>query len=145
MDTDLLAFTQRLTRLRAAHPALRRHLLTAGDLTCHDPSGRALSAADWAVGYAKTLVVLLDGQAQPEADQQGRPRADDELLLALDSWWQPVEITPPDLGGTAHWQVELDTFELSGAAAPEVGRSLTIRPRSLLLLRSRPVPLRLTR
>ena len=138
-DHDLLAFTQKLLRLRAEHPALRAHDLTAGDATFHAPDGRVLTAADWSVGYAKTLVVLLDGQAAAEPDERGRVTMDDELLLALNGWWEPVEITPPDLGGTAHWRVELDTFDASSDGA-EVQGSVNIRPRTLMLLRSAAVP-----
>lgn len=69
---------------------------------------------------------------------------DDDLLVVINGWWEPLDFTLPDVGAPRAWQKELDTFDgtIDGTAGSPPGQALaagavlTVGPRSLILLRS---------
>src|SRR6202021_4333151 len=92
-DWEHLALTQRLIASRRAHPVFRRRRFFQGhplrrsgatsgdreqlpDIEWFRPDGAVMSDADWAVGYAKSLGVFLNGRAIPDPDVHGRPVVD---------------------------------------------------------------------
>ena len=83
--TALLAFTRRLTKLRARHPAFRRRRFFAGDakhggesslgdIAWFQPDGSHMDEKSWQDGRAQELMVFLNGGAIPESDTRGRAR-----------------------------------------------------------------------
>ncbi len=129
VDQELLTFTTGLVALRRAHPALRRRrYLTgavAGEVGWFTPAGMPMTADDWNDPLARALAVVLDGDGEPDRDADGLPLVDDDLLLLVNGWWEPLPFTlPPPPGsssaatgdgaravpaGAAGWRVELDT------------------------------------
>jgi isoamylase len=135
VDGELLEFTRRLLRFRAAHPALRRRrYLTPDDMRWYTPGGAPMGDADWA--WSRVVVAHVDGRVAPDLDERGRPELDDDLLIAVNGWWEPVEVTVPAVGRPAHWMLELDTYGPSPVGTTVAGESFPLRPRSLVLLRS---------
>ena len=135
VDTELLDFTRRLIAFRKAHPALRRRrYLTPADMRWYTPAGAPMTDADWA--WSRIVVAHVDGRAAPDLDERGRPELDDDLLLAVNGWWEPVEFTVPAIGRPAHWMLEFDTFGPSPVGTTVAGESVPLRPRSVVLLRS---------
>jgi hypothetical protein len=65
---------------------------------------------------------------------------DDDLLLIVNGWWEQLSFTLPDVGSPRTWIRELDTYAglvaAEAAAGAQVGPTLTLGPRSLVLLRS---------
>jgi isoamylase len=140
VDGDLLAFTRRLTALRRSHPALRRRrYLTgaqAGELGWYTPAGTPMTDAEWTDPEARSFAVYVNGAAEPDHDDQGRPLLDDDLLLLVNGWWQALDFTLPDLP-TGAWRRDLDTADPSvEAEAVPPGATVTVGPRSLVLLTS---------
>jgi isoamylase len=132
VDTDLLAYTIRLLALRKKHAALRRSVFAdAAALRWFTPGGAEMTADDWAAPYGKAVVALLEGHNGAELDAQGRPKLDDDLLIAFNSWWEPVEVTI-DVAGT--WSVEVDSYDPTNTGV--VGTSFALQPRSVVLLSS---------
>ena len=101
-----------LVALRRAHPALRRRrYLTgavAGEVGWFTPAGTPMTADDWNDPLARALAVVLDGDGEPDRDADGLPLVDDDLLLLVNGWWEPLRSPcrrlrglPPPRPGTA--------------------------------------------
>jgi isoamylase len=123
--------------LRHAHPVLRRRsFATARDLGWYTPAGTPMTEGDWQWPGARTVAVHLDGTAAPDLDHRGRPLPDDDLLILVNAWWEPVAFSLPDVGRPADWQVELDTDDPQRTTAVSGGDPVTVGPRSLTVLRA---------
>jgi glycogen operon protein len=145
-DRRLLAFVQRLTRLRRGHEAFRRSRF--GDAVSDGvpvgpgvgwftPSGAPMDASAWADDSAHALTLFLDGSRLPNLRSDGTREVDDSFLLFLNAYWEtlafqlPGDATLPRDG----WSVELDTSEdIAPAPEPIVG-TRAVAGRSLVLVR----------
>ncbi len=143
-DTGLTAFTRRLVALRRAHPVFRQpRFRTEGG----SPRGRRLGL-DWftpngdplpdpAPGGAVTVTVHLDGSVLAAFDPVGVRVVDDDFLLLVNAWWEPLAMTlPAHLAGP--WTPVLDATTTDGVPADGMtaGVAVTVGPRSALLLRT---------
>ena len=145
-DAELLAFTSALIAARRRHPVLRRRRYASGarreDIEWFTPAGLAMNDSDWNAGWTRSLVAYLDGTRDADRDDRGRPILDDDLLLVVNGWWEPLPFTLPDVGTPRAWHREVDTFsgEVAaggGEAKLAAGAILVVEPRSLVLLRSK--------
>ncbi len=97
---DTLAFTRQLVALRKAHPVFRRRRFLAGaagaaELGWFTPAGTAMTSNDWADGSALAVAVYLDGSDEPDRAADGSPMVDDDFLVLVNAWWQPLGFTVP--------------------------------------------------
>ena len=144
VDQELLVFTRELIASRRRHHVLRRRRFASGmdrnDIEWFTPAGSAMTDSDWSAGWARTVVAYFDGIRDADRDQRGVTMLDDDLLVVINGWWEPLDITLPDVGSPRSWQLELDTFEgtVGGPAAGALagGATLTVGPRSLVLLKA---------
>jgi isoamylase len=142
-DTGLLAFTQHLVALRGSHPVFRRHRFLTGieaaELGWFTPAGTPMTQAGWADGDALALGVYLDGSDAPDTGPDGQPMLDDDFLVLVNAWWEPLSFTiPPTRPGQA-WQLEIDSYDPPGAwgtPRTRAGDHVTAGPRSVLVLRA---------
>jgi glycogen operon protein len=144
IDKDLLAFTRELIATRRRHPALRRRRFASGalsdDIEWFTPTGAAMTNSDWTAGWTRSVVAYLDGTRDADRDDHGRPILDDDLLLLVNGWWEPLTFTLPDLGSAQVWIREVDTYRgetTSGVTELVAGAKLVVEPRSLVLLTAR--------
>ncbi|GAB3762926.1 glycogen debranching protein GlgX [Microlunatus parietis] len=125
---DLLDFTAGLIALRKAHPVFRRRRFLAGGASAADgaepgeiswlkPDGHPMDDADWNAGFARSLMVFLNGDAIPEPDTMGRPVTDDRFLLLFNAHSEPIDFVLPGDAYGAAWTVQLDSS--SGFAEPD--------------------------
>ena len=153
LDDDeqaLLEFTQSLIALRQDHPVFRRRRFffgdaahggasELGDIVWFAPHGDEMDELDWRNGYARTVMVFLNGAAIPEPDALGRPVIDDHFLLLFNAHSEPVNFTvPPQIYG-ASWTVELDTTQavIEPDEDPwEPGKVHPVPGRSIMVLRA---------
>ncbi len=146
-DTDLLAFTRRLIALRARHPVFRRRRFLTGadakELGWFTPDGAAMTDADWNDASALAVAIYLDGSDSPDRAADGTFLADDDFLIVVNAWWDPLTFTIPvtraPRDGAQPWNVEVSTDD--GAAPPGqatvcTGGQLTAGPRSVTVLRA---------
>ncbi|MGO9293382.1 MAG: glycogen debranching protein GlgX [Streptosporangiaceae bacterium] len=143
-DTGLLNFTRRLIALRRGHPVFRRRRFLAGaqaaQLRWFIPAGTEMTAADWSNATALAITLYLDGSDDPDEAADGTLLVDDDFLVMVNAWWEPLEFTVPATRPEAAWQVVVDTFDPAapgGPAAPAAWRAgdpITIGPRSLAVL-----------
>jgi len=143
-DADLLAFTSRLVALRHRHHVLRRRRYVTGamhgDIQWFTPAGSAMTDSDWRAGWVRSVVAYFDGVRDADRDESGRPLLDDDLLLLINGWSEPLAFTLPDVGSPREWEYELDTFSglfgVAGGSGGAAGATITVGPRSVVLLRA---------
>ena len=116
---DLLAYMSAVIAMRLNHPVFRRRRFFAGDamhggeselgdIEWFKPDGSHMDEADWNSGFARSLMVFLNGDAIPEPDRLGRRITDDHFLLMFNSHWDPIKFTVPPVRFGDKWRVRLD-------------------------------------
>jgi isoamylase len=141
-DAGLLSFTQKLVSFRRSHPVFRRHRFLTGieatELGWYTPAGTPMTQGDWADGNALALGVYLDGSDDPDTGPDGRPLLDDDFLVLVNAWWEPLAFTVPAARAGQTWHTDIDSFDPAGAGiAPQrqAGDRVTVGPRSVVVLR----------
>ncbi|MEU4287353.1 glycogen debranching protein GlgX [Kribbella sp. NPDC026596] len=141
-DAELIAFTKNLIALRRAHPVFRRRRFLTGvaaeELRWFTPSGTEMKPADWDFPGARSLALYLDGADNPDRDADGTPLVDDDFLLLLNGWWEPLDFVVPPTEPGETWELEFDTYQPDDTVPdPKLasGNTLTVHPRSIILLR----------
>jgi isoamylase len=144
-----LEFVRRLVWLQRGQPALRRRKFFQGrplrgsgvrDIVWLGPSGKEMTDADWNQGHARSLAVLLPGDAIDEIDDLGERIIGDTLLLLFNAHHEPVPFRLSRLPEGRVWQRLLDTADLDlkrGFAGR--GRYVALG-RSVAVLRQAPAP-----
>jgi isoamylase len=137
VDTELLAYTRRLLSLRRAHPAFRRRRFVRGarpgEVDWFTPAGQPMTAERWQDPLARSVTAFIDGSRDPDRDAHGRPLLDDDLLLLINGYWEPLDFTLPLMD--ARWRLALDTAHPTAPEAPvPPGTPVTVGAWSLLLL-----------
>ncbi|HET8600538.1 MAG TPA: glycogen debranching protein GlgX, partial [Segeticoccus sp.] len=152
LDEDeqaLLTFTTKLIALRLEHPAFHRRRFFAGDaahggasslgdIEWFAPNAEEMDELDWRNGYARTIMVFLNGKAIPEPDIRGREVTDDDFLLLFNAHSEPVEFTLPPVEYAVSWVVEIDTSANAPADEDQVwepGSVHAVPGRSIVVLR----------
>ena len=76
--------------------------------------------ADWADPGARALAIYLDGSDDPDRADDGTPLLDDDFLVLVNSWWEPLGFALPATRPGAQWHAEIDSYD--PAAPVEVSR-----------------------
>ncbi len=116
---DLLAYTSAVIALRLKHPVFRRRRFFVGDakhggeselgdIEWFKPDGSEMDEADWNSGFARSLMVFLNGDAIPEPDPTGRRITDDHFLLMFNAHFDPIKFTVPPVRFGDKWRVRVD-------------------------------------
>jgi isoamylase len=140
VDAELLEFTKRLIAFRRAHPVFRRRRFLAGaeasELRWFTPGGTEMTAADWTDPSALALALYLNGFDDPDRAADGRWLLDDDFLVLVNAWWEPLEFVLPGTRAQAAWHADIDTYDpaASSATASRAGDRVTVRPRSIVVL-----------
>ncbi len=142
---DLLDFTCELIALRREHPVFRRRRFFSGelggqrDISWLTPAGTEMTEADWRASYARSLAVLLNGEAITEPGPRGETITDQSFLLLFNANDQPVTFTLPGAEVAPGWDLVVDTASASPAPqalAPASTRELPGRAVVVLQARS---------
>ena len=119
-------------------PYARAVRVEAAELGWFTPAGTPMTQADWADRDALALGVYLDGSDAPDTGPDGQPLLDDDFLVLVNAWWEPLEFTVGDCLPGLAWRAEIDTFDpaaAAGAVRCRAGDRVTVGPRSVLVLR----------
>ncbi|MBK6006996.1 glycogen debranching protein GlgX [Ramlibacter ginsenosidimutans] len=144
MDRALLAFTERLIRIRKRHPALHRQKFFSGrpirgtdiqDVMWYRHDGQLMADEDWQNPHTQSLAMFLAGNGLKETDRQGRRLEDDHLLLMLSASHEDLEFTLPELQGCTHWELLLDTSDDDASETRPAGDKTLLPGRTLKLYR----------
>jgi len=141
-DTGLLEFTRRLIALRREHPVFRRNRFLAGaeaaELRWFTPAGRYMEAGNWSDPDALAIALYLDGSDAPDRAADGTWLIDDDFMVLVNAWWEPLDFTLPETRPQAQWQQDIDTFDpvRAGSAATrlQAGDQIAVGPRSVVVL-----------
>ncbi|EWC61874.1 Glycogen debranching enzyme [Actinokineospora spheciospongiae] len=145
---DLLAFTRRLTALRAESPALRQPHFFDGrptrsgepDLVWFRADGEVMTDEDWFDEGNRTLGMWIDGSECLSRNREGELVADDSWLLLLHSGPDAVEFTLPSQRYGECFVPVLDSGTPRGVPAAvdplSPGKAMVLTGRTLLLLRA---------
>ena len=151
----LLAFTSAAIALRKAHPVLRRRRFFAGDASHGGqsdlgdiewlrPDGTLMDDSDWSTGFAKSVMVFLNGDAIPESDDMGRRVSDDHFLLMFNGSGDPLTFHVPEAAFGDHWLLQLETAD--GTIGPvadqgwDAGTEHEVAAHSMVVLSTAVVP-----
>jgi glycogen operon protein len=142
-DTRLKDFTKQLIALRKAHPVFRRRRFLSGaeasELRWYTPAGTAMTAADWPGENALAIALYLDGSDDPDRAVDGTRLLDDDFLVLVNAWWEPLGFVLPPTRPGAQWQAEIDSYDPAAparAAQRSAGDQVTVGPRSVAVLRA---------
>ncbi|HET9079758.1 MAG TPA: glycogen debranching protein GlgX [Trebonia sp.] len=144
-DTGLRAFTKRLIALRHGHPVFRRRRFLTGadaaELGWYSSSGRPMTLPEWGDPRMHAVAVYLDGTDAPDEADDGTLLLDDDFLILVNAYWDPVTFRiPPVRPDPQTWFAELDSYAPSVSAAREfpkhTGDQVTAGPRSVQVLRA---------
>jgi glycogen operon protein len=137
-DSDLLRFTTGVIALRRRHSVFRRSRYLAGkdaaDLRWFTPSGTEMTPENWADRSARAIALFIDGATDPDVSADGKPLIDDDFLIFVNAWWEPLTFRVPADWSGRPWEIVCDTFDPArlGPAAPPV----EVGARSIVLLRA---------
>ena len=143
-DEQLLAFTQKLLKIRREHPALHRRKFFSGrtirgedvrDIIWLRFDGHEMTDVDWQSSETQSMGIFLDGDGLNDVDAMGNPVRDDNLLLLLSSSYVDLPFTLPALGGCDAWELLLDTFDDAAQESVTAGEETNLRGRSVKLYR----------
>jgi glycogen operon protein len=147
VDEGLLAFTRSIIAFRRAHVVFRRrrffqgrpiHGTDVSDIAWFTPDGTPMADEHWGEAFAKSLAVFLNGRAIADPDRDGRRLRDDTFYLLFNAHHEPLAFTVPGPPWGRRWVKALDTRESpleAGDQAQEVGQTLSVEARSLVVLR----------
>jgi glycogen operon protein len=143
----LREYTQRLIRLRSAHPVFRRRAFLAGeermgsglpDAWWFRTDGRRMTRRDWEQPDGHVVGVFLNGEEITSPGQHGERVIDDSFLVLFNASGEDVEFRLPSRRFGALWEVELSTAEPSlepGERAYRTREAVRLVSRSLIVLR----------
>ena len=146
VDYGLLSFTRELVAFRRSHPVFRRRRFLTGaeasELGWFTPAGARMTRDNWADGNALALCAYLDGSDDPDEAPDGSSLLDDDFLVMVNAWWEPLDFTiPPGRPGQA-WLTDIDSYHGRTPAAADTaprcraGDQVTVGPRSVSVLRA---------
>ena len=98
-----------------------------------------MTTENWTDPNARALAIYLDGDDAPDLAEDGTPLLDDDFLLLVNGWWEPLQFRLPEVDEERTWRIELDTYDPGRAADPpdlRAGDDLTLGPQSIAVLRS---------
>ena len=97
-----------------------------------------MTAGDWSDPNALATAFYLDGSDAPDRAADGTPLLDDDFLVLVNAWWEPLTFTLPATKEQAAWRAEIDTYTAtvpgSSAAPRAAGDHVTVGPRSMVVL-----------
>jgi isoamylase len=143
----LLDFTKRLSALRHEHPVFRRRRFFQGrplrgsdvaDIGWFRPDGAAMDDDDWESGFAKSLMVYLNGDTIPEPDARGERIVDDSFFLLFNAHHEPIQFTLPEGEYGDAFEVVVDTAQpLPGVEdrRAKPGTPVDVEARSVVVLK----------
>jgi glycogen operon protein len=158
LDQPLLAFVKQLIQIRREHPVFSRrrwlqgqslHGTTVRDIGWFTPDGHLMTDEEWAVGYAKSIGIFLNGEAIPYLGPHGERITDDSFYIVFNAHYELIEFTLPSAEWGKRAELVFDTASPDGAAPGGVatggagdrgqlfaaGAKVPVQERSVRLLR----------
>jgi isoamylase len=149
IDEELLEYTRALIHYQHKHPVFRqakwfRGMVVPGsepgDIGWFTPDGQEMSEEMWVQRFAKSMAVLLNGQAIRSRDPKGRPIRDDTFYILFNAYHQALEFSLPQAQWSQKWIKVLDTTDpgllpgkTSGSRFLEPGDLVRVEGHSMMM------------
>jgi glycogen operon protein len=140
-DTALKDYTTKLIAFRRAHPVFRRRRFLSGaaasQLRWFTPAGTPMDGGDWGDPNARAIAIYLDGSDDADRADDGSTMVDDDFMVLVNSWWEPLGFVLPTTRPGAQWQARIDSYDPAApgrARAHGAGEQVTVGPRSVVVL-----------
>ena len=144
-NRELLAFTQRMIKLRKSHPVFHRRNFFQGrpikgagvnDILWLRPDGCEMTDEEWKQSSARCLGIALAGEGLLQHSEHGEPIADDNFLLLMNAHHEEIPFSLPKLGPGRNWRTLVDTTweDHTRRSVHEAGSLYPLKARSLALL-----------
>jgi glycogen operon protein len=145
VESDLVAFTRRVSDLRRDHPVFRRRRFFDGrptrrgdqlpDISWFTPDGKEMTEEDWDAGFGRSIGVYLNGEGIPDRDARGQRVTDDSFMLCFSAHDEAIDFTVPHEDYGSAWEVVIDTVAPdSDGKVIEAGATVQVGPRALVVL-----------
>jgi isoamylase len=138
VDQELLRFTTDLIALRRRHRVFRRRRYLTGkdaaDLRWFTTSGTEMTTENWNDPEARSIALFIDGATDPDVTAGVRAVQDDDFLILVSAWWEPLKFHIPADLSVRGWEMVCDTFDPERDGA--VTGPLDVGPRSIVVLRA---------
>ena len=113
----------------------------AAELRWFTPAGTEMTVANWSDPNALAIALYLDGSDAPDRAADGTWLVDDDFLVLVNAWWEPLKFVLPATRPQAAWRVEINTYDLvprtePAAAERKPGDDVTVGPRSVVVLKN---------
>jgi len=137
-DDALIRFTIDLIALRRRHPVFRRRRFLNGasatDLRWFTPSGADMTPQDWMDPGARSIALFIDGSTDPDVAPDGTPLVDDDFMVFVNAWWEPLTFVVSGDLALHPWEIVCDSFDPSRTG--RAGQQIQVGPRSAVVMRS---------
>ncbi len=124
----------------AEFKAMVRGAQTA-ELGWYTPAGTPMTPGDWSDPNALAVGIYLDGSDAPDRAADGTLLLDDDFLVLVNAWWEPLDFTIGPVRPGQTWQLAIDSYDPQQAAGDEAaavrraGDRVAVAPRSVRVLR----------
>jgi isoamylase len=141
-DLDLLAFCRQMVSFRREHPVFRRRRFFQGepihrtdleDIAWLRPDGLQMTEDDWRAGFAKSLMVFLNGDALPDPGPHGEKISDGSFLVLLNAHWGPLTFVFPGGRFGSSWAPVFATGAEDRAGVRGAGAAVVVAGHSVEL------------
>jgi isoamylase len=143
-DQAMTSFVKQLLTFRREHPVFRRKRFLAGvessEIEWFTPAGAPMTVANWTDPNARCVAVFLDGSDDPDRGEDGAYLIDDDFLVLVNSWWEPITFAVPQVRPDQLWTVEIDTSDPgrpTTAGPLNAGAEVTVDHRSLVVCKAK--------
>jgi isoamylase len=145
VDSEMLAFTERVAKLRHDHQIFRRRRFFDGrptrrgdrlpDIAWYTPDGQEMTEDDWESGFGRSIAVYLNGEGIPDRDARGQRVTDDSFFLCFSAHDEAIDFRTPGEDYCAQWRMVIDTMT-SDEPGTLVGPNerISVGPRALVVL-----------
>ena len=93
-----------------------------------------MTTQDWADPSARSIALFIDGSRDPDVDADGTPLVDDDFLVFVNAWWEPLTFSVAAPLVLHRWEVVCDSFD--PARTGPAAQQLEVGPRSAVVMRS---------
>ncbi|MCK9264114.1 MAG: glycogen debranching protein GlgX [Deltaproteobacteria bacterium] len=144
-DGALLRFTRELIRFRLEHPVFMRrgwflgraiHGGRVDDIGWFTPDGNEMAEENWGEGFARSILVFLNGRAIPYPDSRGEKIVDDSFLVLFNAHHESIPFILPGPQWGKQWLRVLDTTEggfIEKTDNSGAGEEIAVQGRSLVV------------
>jgi glycogen operon protein len=93
-----------------------------------------MAPQNWADPSARSIALYIAGSTDPDVDPDGTPLIDDDFLLFVNAWWEPLTFCVPPSLVLHGWKIVCDSYDPARTGAIKL--QVDVGPRSAVVMRS---------